>query len=247
VVRRGRRFTWDVERTERETHDTTSLVLSRADGAGAFAARRAGQFATLRVRRPMGWSEPHPFTISCPPGGDSLRFTIKASGDFSTAIGKVAAGTPVLCEGPYGVFCPDFARERNVVMIAGGVGITPFLSAIRHAATVAPEARITLIWGNKTRADIIAADELAQLARTPLLTLVHVLSQADDAPVADAPDGVAFETGFVGADILKRRIDPAAATYYLCGPKPMQRFVLAALREAFGVKPGQVERELFFW
>ena len=82
-VLRGRRCTWLVERTERETHDTTSLVLSRAAGLGAFAARRAGQFATLRVRRPVGWSEPHPFTVASAPGGDGLRFTIKASGDFS--------------------------------------------------------------------------------------------------------------------------------------------------------------------
>ena len=58
---------------------------------------------------------------------------------------------------------------------------------------------------------------------------------------------VAFETGFVGADVLKRHIEPADASFYLCGPKPMQRFVLAELRNAFGVKPCQVCRELFFW
>lgn len=246
-VLRGRRCTWRVERTERETHDTTSLVLSRAAGLGAFAAQRAGQFATLRVKRPVGWGEPHPFTISSAPGAGPLRFTIKASGDFSATIPELKPGTPILCEGPYGIFCPDFARESNIVLIAGGVGVTPFLSAIRHAAATAPEARFTLIWGNKTRGDIIAADELAQLAQTPLLKLVHVLSREDAAPSDDAPAQVALETGFVGAELLKRHVDPAGATFYLCGPEPMQRFVLRELRAAFGVKPRQVRRELFLW
>jgi len=254
-IRRDTRSTWLLEKIERETHDTTSILLERAEGSRAYDARQPGQFSLLRIRDELGWGDPHPFTISCMPTAEQLRYTIKRVGRFTAAVPSLPQYTPVLCEGPYGVFCPNLKGERNIVMIAGGVGVTPFLSAIRHAHRAAPNTRITLVWNNKTRSDIIAAAELAELTRHLWLRVVHVLSREDeraDLPPDDPPEhsdwtGVFYARGHITANLLKKHVEPEGASYYLCGPKKMQRFVLRQLRQAFGVKARQVKRERFSW
>ena len=243
---RDRRCTWILERVVRETHDTTSLVLARHGDSGPFRLRLAGQFSLIRARSGRGWTEPHPFTISCEPASEVLRFTIKAVGAFSSSVRALPPGTPFLCEGPYGAFSPDFESEKRIVMIAGGVGVTPFLSFVRHAGRVAPDVGFTLIWADKTHADIIAKDELHALARPSFLKVVHVLSQEPEA-LPEGGETVIYERGRVRAEILAKHVARSPATYYLCGPGPMQEAVLAALRDALGVRPRDVKRELFFF
>ena len=245
-ARRSRRFGWTLDRLVPETHDTTSLVLRRDEGPGPFLGRRPGQFSVIRARSGPGWGEPHPFTISCEPGSEELRFTIKAVGPFSSRVQALRPGTAFLCEGPYGVFSPDFEREKRIALIAGGVGITPFLSFLRHAARTNAAAEFVLIWGNKTGLDIIARDELHGLARPPFLKVVHVLSQEPAGPPPADGSAVVFETGRIGAATLKRHLVVPLDSYYLCGPSPMQAAVLGILKAEFGVRRRDVRRELFF-
>jgi predicted ferric reductase len=244
---------WSVAEAVEETHDTRSLGLAPAESIGPFGLRHAGQFATIRLKRRVGWTEPRPFTISSPPGDEQLRFTIKKAGWLSAAAHSLRPGARLFCEGPYGVFTPDFERERNLVLIAGGVGVTPFLSAIRYAHRAAPQTHVTLVWGNKTPADIIAREELENLTKCMWLKVVHVFSVHGEGagpgqPPADGgAAGVFYERGFVKSELLKKHVDPHGASFYLCGPPAMQRFVLRELRKAFGVRRRQVKRELFFW
>ncbi|MEJ2699685.1 MAG: ferric reductase-like transmembrane domain-containing protein [Desulfuromonadales bacterium] len=95
-LRRDRRFTWLVEYLEPETYDTTSLIAARQDDPGPFSRRRAGQFSVIRLKRRWGWGEPHPFTISCSPEAQNLRFTIKAVGPFSSAVPSIHL-RPLFC------------------------------------------------------------------------------------------------------------------------------------------------------
>ncbi len=230
-----------------ETHDTKTLRVRPKSAAGLLKDRRPGQFAVIRYKRIHGYSQPRPFTISAPPASDDLTFTIKQTGRFTRKLHKLREGTGILCEGPYGVFVPDLERERNLVLIAGGVGITPFLSMLRHIQQQKLGNRVTLIWANKTRKDCIAGDELTGMAAQGLLKLVHVFSR--EARVKDAPgQGAGYlENGHIDRGILKKYVDPAGASYYLCGPPAMQDFVLRELKTGLGVQPKQVKRELFFW
>jgi predicted ferric reductase len=246
-ARRARLFKWTLARVVTETHDTTSLLLGRDEGPGPFAGRRAGQLSVIRTRSGRGWGEPHPFTISCEPESEELRFTIKAVGPFSSRVPSLRPGTPFLCEGPYGVFTPDFEREKRIALIAGGVGITPFLSYLRHAAKAARDVRFVLIWGNKTRLDIIAREELDALAGPPFLKVVHVLSREPAGPSPAGGGAVFYERGQIDAGILRRHLDARADSYYVCGPSPMQAAILGLLRSEFGVRRGEVRRELFFF
>jgi predicted ferric reductase len=247
ALRLERRGVWQVADLVKETGDTTTLVLSRPEGPGPFAGRRAGQFAIIRVREGRRWSEPHPFTISAPPHSGELHFTIKAAGRFTSSVPSLTPGTEILCEGPYGVFSVDFREKRDVVMISGGVGITPFLSLIRHAVRVSAETSIVLFCCNRSLDDIIAMEELNLAAEQIPLSVVHVLSKQPKDGLPSGSERVRFESGHISGEILARHVPSADASFYLCGPPSLQETVLRALKETLGVPPSRVKRELFFY
>ncbi|MEJ5365912.1 MAG: ferredoxin reductase family protein [Desulfosoma sp.] len=247
-VLRGRdRVVCRVERILPETHDTVSVFLRPLRGPGRLAERRPGQFALLRLPAGRGFGEPHPFTLSCSPRDELLRFTIKRIGAFTSKIHGLSPGDRVLCEGPYGVFCTDADNRSSLALIAGGVGITPFLSLLRHFRDTGRAVPAVLLYANKTFGDIIGREELAAMTRTMPLRVVHILSRegfADDHP-GDGP-GVSFERGHITAETLRRHLRSDHA-FYLCGPPAMQAAVLKEVRAVFGLKAARVSRERFFW
>ena len=247
AYRLKRRATWKVAEVVRETNDTSTLVLERPEGPGPFASRKAGQFAIIRVHDGKKWSQPHPFTISAPPHSDKLHFTIKAAGKFTSAVPSLAPGTKVLCEGPYGIFSMNFEKENEIVMISGGVGITPFLSSIRHALKISAESRLVLFCCNKTYDDIIAREELHAASQKLNLTIVHVLSKVRKEDLPEGDEKTHFENGYFSSALASKYVLGLEASFYLCGPPPMQIGVLKALKESFGVPPWKVRRELFFY
>ncbi len=247
VSRLRRQAPWKVADVVKETCDTATLVLERPEGPGAFGSRRAGQFAIIRVRNGNRWSEPHPFTISAPPHSEKLHFTIKAAGKFTSSVPMLERGSHVLCEGPYGIFTIDYRKEREVVMISGGVGITPFLSNIRHALAVSAESNIVLFCCNKTYDDIIAREELSAAAAQLNMKVVHVLSKSGSEDLPAAADRVEFEKGRLTGAIISKHITSPEASFYMCGPPAMQATVLKVLKDTFGVPSWRVHRELFFY
>ena len=235
---------WRVLKTEPENHDTTSLYLEGYDER--LANRRAGQWASIRVLREDGWSEPHPFTISCAPQDEILRFTIKKAGLFTSSIPELKPGTPMRVEGPFGVFCRDIEKRQESAMIAGGVGITPFLSVLRYFSTIRAKNRVTLFWTNKTIEDVFAADELKDMTRDLNLTIIHTISREQEVEKyvqAEYPH-VFYVPGYVTREVLQKHLDFPRSSFYVCGPPRMQESAVKEL-EACGVDPESVERENF--
>lgn len=237
---------WKVVRVIGENHDVNSLFLE--DGDERMNSRRAGQFATLRVPIPGGWSEPHPFTISAAPEDRVLRLTIKKEGAFTSAIPDLQPGTPVQVAGPLGVFCKGIDERPEIVMLAGGVGITPFLSVLRHFRNRRAKNNVLLFWSNKTRADIFCGEELAAMSNELSLVVVHCLSREDT--VAGLFDerfpALRYERGRLNAEIMKRHGVTGRAACYVCGPGPMMEAALKEL-ELLGVAPQTVAQERFVW
>ncbi|NPU83246.1 MAG: FAD/NAD-binding family oxidoreductase [Syntrophaceae bacterium] len=237
---------WKVVRVVPENHDVNSVFLEGADEK--FSARRAGQFASIRIPGPDGWSEPHPFTISAAPEDSLLRLTIKKEGAFTSAIPDLKPGTSVKVMGPLGVFCKGIDEKPEIVMIAGGVGVTPFLSVLRHFRNGKARNRVLLFWSNKTLSDTFCRDEIREMTRDLDLTVIHCLSREDD--VGGYFDGLAprllYEKGRLSADILKRHGVMRDAAFYLCGPPPMMESALKELG-ILGVDPAMVEEERFIW
>ncbi|MFW5735412.1 MAG: ferric reductase-like transmembrane domain-containing protein [Oceanidesulfovibrio sp.] len=155
-LQRGRGHVWFVNERTQETADTVTFSLQHPEASAEFAGRLPGQFAVVRAPYVPHLNEPHPFTFSGEPLGhkhhadDRLRFTVKAVGDFTRTFVELPLGAPILVEGPYGVFLSDIDRWKALGLIAGGVGITPFLSLARAFAQRGNCPPTTLVWSNRT-------------------------------------------------------------------------------------------------
>jgi len=237
---------WKVARVVPENGDVNSLFLEGGDDR--FKKRAAGQYASIRIPSSGGWTEPHPFTISAAPEDPLLCFTIKKEGPFTSAIPDLKPGTPVKVAGPVGAFCRAIEERPEIVMIAGGVGITPFLSVLRHFRNAGAKNRILLFWGNKTMSEAFRLDEIGAMTRELDLTVVHCLSREEsvEGHFDERTPRMLYEKGRVSADILGRHGVKPGAACYLCGPPGMMEATLKEL-EALGVDPASVQEERFVW
>jgi predicted ferric reductase len=93
----------------------------RLDRLGAVG----GQFFLWRFLDRGHWWRSHPFSLSASPEAGALRITVKALGDFTSEIGRIPVGTRVVAEGPFGVFTGAARSRDKVLLIGGGIGITP--------------------------------------------------------------------------------------------------------------------------
>lgn len=191
---------------------------------------KPGQFAFVEVQG-KGWPEPHPFTISSAPEEDSLRFTIKVLGDWTRKVREeLQPGTEVLVRGPYGRFDMTGAGKKQI-WLAGGIGLTPFLSAVR-AMKVGDDRQIHLVYAARDENDAIFLEELRERARLlSNVTLVPLFSDAGN---------------FARVDMMKTKLPDPLNTYdyFLCGPKPMINGLMKDLKKE-GVKRSRIYTEAF--
>ena len=151
----------------------------------------------------------------------------------------VKRGDKVEVSGPQGHFYhnPVF-HQRKMVCIAGGSGITPFLSMIREAAECGINHEIRLIYGNRSMEDVIFHKELGKIAeRMGNISYTPVLE--------DPPEGYAGERGFITADVIERVAKGLEdRTFYLCGPPAMYDFCLPELQK-LGIPRKRLRREMY--
>jgi predicted ferric reductase len=140
---------------------TTALALAPVKGKLVHAP---AQFAVLKLQR-RGLSEPHVFTIVSSLESDDLRFFVRSVGDWMEKIRHVdLLGSEVLVEGPYGEFEPLREGRSPPFWIAGGVGITPFLSMTDRLTPCPLEERPTLLYCVRSCEDATARATLEQAA-----------------------------------------------------------------------------------
>ena len=227
----------EVAAVTRVSHDTHTLEL-KPPGGKPFRYL-PGQFVFLKLRRRGRRTETHPFTLSSSPSRpETIAVTIKACGDFTATIGQTQVGDTAIVDGPYGHFSYRLHGGNDLLLIAGGIGITPMLSMVRDIADNGGEQCVTLIWANRTEADAVFRDELDQMAaELPSLRVHHVLSRQD---------GWHGETGHIDAAMLTRLLTDRdrKARVFLCGPPPMMKSIAAALRRA-GIPRRRIHTEAF--
>jgi len=186
----------------------------------------AGQYATWRFMTPSLWYEAHPFSFSSSPGMEVLRFTIKASPDYTKRLMKLKAGSYVMVDGPRGNFTADRAAETsNTVLIAGGIGITPFLSNIRQL--LHDGKNVLLLYSVRTPEDVAFSDELRQLQAYGLKISFFVDSAGQR----------------ITNDVLSR-VAHEDTTIYICGPDGMSKALVKNLKQ-LGVSSENIVTERF--
>lgn len=195
-------------------------------------AVRSGQYFIWRFLTRDGWWRGHPFSISSAPNGNWLRITIKELGDWSKALQGITVGTRVFIEGPYGVLTGARRTRPKVLLIAGGIGITP-LRALLEALPAAP-GDMTLLYRVRDPRDVIFRDELETLARSRGAR-IHYLVGSRNGPAGEQLDAASFER--LVPDVRERDV-------YVCGPVVMMQRVEDSLRR-LGLPNRQIHAERF--
>ena len=195
---------------------------------------RAGQFFHVRFLAGGGWWRPHPFSISAAPNGEYLRLTVKDLGDDSHRMRSMSLGTRVFVEGPYGAFTAALLTRRRVVLLAGGVGITP-LRAILEELPPAP-GRATLLYREGADANVVFRDELGAIA-SRVGAEVRILAGHRGSPQMPIDPLAAPWLASMVPDIRE-------ADVLVCGSRSFTQHVLASLR-SLGVPSAQIHAERF--
>jgi predicted ferric reductase len=229
-VYRAVRYPMYVASVVRESADVVSVYIQgpSIDRLGAAS----GQFFRWRFLNRELWWAANPYSLSAAPSPRLLRVTVKIGGDHSQALLRLQPGTRVFAEGPYGSLTQDLRRRHKVLLIAGGVGVTP-LRALFESMPGNP-GDITLLYRARNEADLILRHEIEQIARQRGSRVRYLTGRSR--PGTQGP--------LSARGLLNLVPDLAAHDVYLCGPEPMMVATRAALRKA-GVPRRHIHLESF--
>lgn len=219
-----------VSKVIKETADTHSVYLTgRSIERFHFAP---GQFANISFLQKGMWSI-HPFSFSQEENGETLRFTMKELGDHTKQLGTLRPGTHVLIDGPHGYFTLERAMRKKILLIAGGIGVTP-LRAMAGALEGSGKSA-TLLYGVRTVADIAFRSEFDALNERGVCAVHYIVSTPTEG----------YESGYLDQEKLLRLVpDFPERDIFICGPAPMMDATIALLRK-LGVTQDHLHFEKF--
>lgn len=223
--------TYLVRGKKRENYDTVTLSLSYEDGT--VPSFFSGQFISVyfpELNTPEGKS----YSISSPPGENTFAITVKGIGEFSNRLCALKPGEKLLGSLPYGFFFSE-EDDFDLVLIACGIGVTPFRSTILHTRTHKPERSITLFQSARTKADLLFEEELANVSGVA----THYFITRDLTPHPHT-------TGRrMRAEDIIAHCRPEHAEFFICGSIPFVRDFWHGLKDQ-GVPEDRIYTEAFF-
>src|SRR3954468_24559106 len=188
-----------------------------------------GQFFRWRFLTPDHWGNAHPFSLSAAPTATTLRLTVKALGDGSRDLQALSVGTWVIAEGPFGAVTSARRTQRNVLLIAGGVGITP-MRALFESMPLAPGEDLLLLYRARTPDELLFREEIDDIAARRGARVLYLVGEGRDA---------------LSPTALQRMVpDLPTRDVYVCGPPGLMTAVRTSLRKA-GLPPEQLHEERF--
>ncbi len=209
---------------------TIEKIIDHGDIAKTFvltgnnlAPFRAGQYLSVQLK--IGSSVlTRPYSISSSPAWvkqGKYALTIKRAADgFASGwiLDNWKVGDEIIVSGPEGNFYYEPLRdEKHVIGLAGGCGITPFLSMAYAIRDGVEDFQLTLLYGSRKECDILYGQELAEIEKaTDKVKIVHVLSD-------EQKEG--YEHGFITAERISDICGKDICSVFLCGPAAMYAFV----------------------
>jgi predicted ferric reductase len=193
-------------------------------------AAQGGQFFSWRFLEKGQLLVAHPYSLSAAPTEHYMRITVKDLGDHSRSLALLRAGTRVFVEGPYGAFTAGRASSPHVVLVGGGVGITPIRAIVEEFKN---GVQMDVIFRASKEEDLVLREELDYLAANSDGTIrVHYLVGARKDHPMDARSLTKLVPSFADADI------------YICGPTPLVDSVRKAAQDV-GVPKDKFHDEAF--
>ena len=208
------------------THDVKRFRVEKPEGYSFIP----GQATEVSVNTPELKDEKRPFTFTCLNRESYLEFTIKiysSHNGVTNELGKLNPGAELIIRDVWGAI----SYKGKGVFIAGGAGVTPFISIFRDLRAKDEISGNRLIFANKTKADIILENELRDMLGD---AFINILS--------DEKDNAYFH-GMITEDFLKENIGDVPGNFYLCGPPPMMDAVKKQLA-SLGVGENSITLEL---
>ena len=242
-----------VERKVPESDIVTSFYLRPLDQDRPLPIFKPGQYITVSIEHPTTPTSPRNYSLSDRPDVGHYRISVKRErasvdnapdGLISTYLHDVVEQNDCLQIGPP---CGDFTIDsvesgRPIVMLAGGIGVTPLLSMAKALVHQEVKSPIQFVQAARNSNVHAFADEVRALQANRDSVQTHVVY---DQPLEDdAASGRCDEVGVIDLDWLRDNTPHSIADFYVCGPKPFMHNVAASLRE-LGVEEDRSHFEFF--
>ena len=193
----------------------------------------AGQFLPIRITMADGSKHVRTYTLSSAPTDRNYRISVARQNGVSRHLhDTIAIGDIIEARAPQGNFVPDTRSNRPIVMMAGGIGITPFIAMMRHILYEAHRARriqpCWLFYAARNKQDRAFEHELAELeqASQGMFKIIRVLGDTDNA----LPHRDYDASGFIDMDLLQSALPFDDYDFYLCGPPGFMQALYDGLR-----------------
>lgn len=231
----------------------TSFYLKPNDDNG-LPTFLPGQYITVRIDHPTTPTSPRNYSLSDRPGLDHFRISVKREGPLEADApaglisnylhDEVQQGDLLQIGPPCGEFIldPAVSRTRPLVLIAGGIGITPLLSMAKALIHEQPKAELHFIQAARHSGVRPFADEVRQVIEQGKNAQLHVLFNQPLEGDVDATQMI--KAGVVDAALLRDHTPVAEADFYFCGPPPFMAAIDSALRQ-LGVDESRIHFEFF--
>lgn len=196
------------------THDVLRIVTEKP----LHYTFTSGQATEVSINK-KGWqNEKRPFTFTCLPEDDYLEFTIKtypSHHSVTNELMQLKKDDELILNDVFGTI--NYKGEG--VFIAGGAGVTPFISILRYLHSKNEVGECKLIFANKTQGDIILEQEFKEILGN---NFINILSKEKV---------TGYENGIITMDFLQDNFGGINQYFYLCGPPPMIEFVEKQLQD----------------
>lgn len=214
--------TYIVQESRKITQTTLLLRLEREEHERPLSFQ-PGQYAAINFQHGSKLSATRCFSLITPPTEqDIVEFSMRIRGRYTTALSKLQPGDTVNLAGPFGGFVFDASRDKAAVFIAGGIGITPFMSMLRYLARLQADNHVTLLYSCPTQDDIPFGDELQTIQKQhPNLQTVFVIGKG---PVDKLP-AAHVVTGYISAGTLDTFTGQnyTDQRFFICGSPPFMK------------------------
>lgn len=241
--------TFVVREKRAESAVITSFVLEPADG-GPVMNFEPGQYTSVAVDVPkLGLQQIRQYSLSDMPNGRTYRISVKResggpapSGYVSNLLhDEVDVGDQLKLAAPYGSFHIDVGARTPIVLISGGVGLTPMVSMLK-VALQEPPRQVVFVHGARNSSVHAMRDKLREAAKQHANFGLFVFY---DQPLQEDVEGRDYDyAGLVDVNRIKDAILLPDADYYICGPIPFMRMQHDALK-ALGVHEARIHYEVF--
>lgn len=223
---------------------TQLLTLKPSDSLRYPVGYYPGQYAAIAFKRGYQITPARCFSLtSSPHDGSFIQFSIRVGGQFTHMVQTAKPDQEVYVRGPYGGFVINHQIHKDLVFIAGGIGIAPFMSMLRFAAATHDQTPMVLLYGLQSQEDIPFHAEIQRLKmHLPNLRVVYAVSRGETNRIANQE----VQTGRINDNMLRSQLgnNVIGKTVFICGP-PAFMNVLAQSCKTLGIPKSHIITEAF--